>query len=338
MENGNFEINVNHIIKNALSDGAKTAISETTKDIITSYLEGDSEIDFQDIITEVIKATCKSLYGQTISDEVGKCLTNFIYGNNVFNNNKLGDIGIDGIEVWDKFNEIFDYGNAIINLKKHCEEVKSTSDANYYAAVKEVGEAFLDFADTFASSLPIIGDMMTYVFSTMKGLYNLGFDSVVDHVQFNDTQMALMALGTKDETSIFYLMSQKNLILDRDMLIAGQINMSVEDLIANEHSESIHGHIVTQLQLISGFTYDYDEEMKDNFLDNYASFFHLVYDESDLRQYCKDVLTQKYGYDFTNCTDDQIADYFSGRVTVNSNRITVDNVLRHGENFNRAQT
>ena len=272
-------------------EALKTAMEELAEQKVANAITSNSGVDVQELIIEIIKATAATVFDNTIlSDKNCETIFLWVKGYAPIFDFDAPELDIDGLTNGEKLVTVVDVSAKAALLADECNALKDCEDDKYYLQVKKITDTFLAFAESMAVAIPLVGDYIGFVIECVSNAFESQYDYIVQDKTRTDTAIAELALlEGGDKCSLFYLLSQTNLLLDKNaMVMFGLKKMNIDraSLMLNTCSEDL----------------SYEE-----WLDFIDKKYNLITDADELRKYCKTEL-EKQGYNFNGMTVEEIGE------------------------------
>ena len=272
-------------------EALKTAMEEIVEQKVANAITSNSGVDVQELIIEIIKATAATVFDNTIlSDKNCETIFLWVKGYAPIFDFDAPELDIDGLTNGEKLVTVVDVSAKAALLADECNALKDCEDDKYYLQVKKITDTFLAFAESMAVAIPLVGDYIGFVIECVSNAFESQYDYIVQDKTRTDTAIAELALlEGGDKCSLFYLLSQTNLLLDKNaMVMFGLKKMNIDraSLMLNTCSEDL----------------SYEE-----WLDFIDKKYNLITDADELRKYCKTEL-EKQGYNFNGMTVEEIGE------------------------------
>ena len=291
MSNGFSFDTTKFVLDEVKKEALKTAMEEIVEQKVANAITLNSGVDVQELIIEIIKATAATVFDNTIlSDKNCETIFLWVKGYAPIFDFDAPELDIHGLTNGEKLVTAVDIAANATSLTAKCNDLKECSDSEYFNKVKDITDAFLEFAESMAVAIPLVGDYIGFVIECVSNAFESQYDYIVQDKTRTDTAIAELALlEGGDKCSLFYLLSQTNLLLDKNaMVMFGLKKMNIDraSLMLNTCSEDL----------------SYEE-----WLDFIDKKYNLITDADELRKYCKTEL-EKQGYNFNGMTVEEIGE------------------------------
>ena len=291
MSNGFSFDTTKFVLDEVKKEALKTAMEEIVEQKVANAITLNSGVDVQELIIEIIKATAATVFDNTIlSDKNCETIFLWVKGYAPIFDFDAPELDIHGLTNGEKLVTAVDIAANAASLTAKCNDLKECSDSEYFKKVKDITNAFLEFAESMAVAIPLVGDYIGFVIECVSNAFESQYDYIVQDKTRTDTAIAELALlEGGDKCSLFYLLSQTNLLLDKNaMVMFGLKKMNIDraSLMLNTCSEDL----------------SYEE-----WLDFIDKKYNLITDADELRKYCKTEL-EKQGYNFNGMTVEEIGE------------------------------
>ena len=291
MSNGFSFDTTKFVLDEVKKEALKTAMEELVEQKVANAITLNSGVDVQELIIEIIKATAATVFDNTIlSDKNCETIFLWVKGYAPIFDFDAPELDIHGLTNGEKLVTAVDIAANAASLTAKCNDLKECSDSEYFKKVKDITNAFLEFAESMAVAIPLVGDYIGFVIECVSNAFESQYDYIVQDKTRTDTAIAELALlEGGDKCSLFYLLSQTNLLLDKNaMVMFGLKKMNIDraSLMLNTCSEDL----------------SYEE-----WLDFIDKKYNLITDADELRKYCKTEL-EKQGYNFNGMTVEEIGE------------------------------
>ena len=291
MSNGFSFDTTKFVLDEVKKEALKTAMEEIVEQKVANAITLNSGVDVQELIIEIIKATAATVFDNTIlSDKNCETIFLWVKGYAPIFDFDAPELDIHGLTNGEKLVTAVDIAANAASLTAKCNDLKECSDSKYFKKVKDITDAFLEFAESMAVAIPLVGDYIGFVIECVSNAFESQYDYIVQDKTRTDTAIAELALlEGGDKCSLFYLLSQTNLLLDKNaMVMFGLKKMNIDhaSLMLNTCSKDL----------------SYEE-----WLDFIDKKYNLITDADELRKYCKTEL-EKQGYNFNGMTVEEIGE------------------------------